>query len=102
MPRDETQLRLVCGVVAGLGFGFHGVFWNLSLIVESAALGLLMMSIVLCLLLRWGYAPGKLVISTRLHFVRTDSHCPTIAGVTCAGAPFVVLFLKPPWDATFS
>ena len=54
-PEEESQVRLVCGVVAGLGFGFHGQFWNLALIVGPDALGLLMISIVFCLLMRWAY-----------------------------------------------
>src|SRR5689334_20046852 len=52
---EEAQVRCVCGVVAGLGFGFNRQFWNLALIVTPDGLGLLITSIVFCLLLRWSY-----------------------------------------------
>src|SRR5438876_1061364 len=29
-PKEEAWLRVVCGGVAGMGFGFHGVFWGLA------------------------------------------------------------------------
>jgi hypothetical protein len=57
--REESRLRLVCGLVAGLGFGFHRFFWYFALVVESEALGLLLLSFVLCLLLRWAYCPRQ-------------------------------------------
>ena len=55
--RDEASLRVVCGAVAGMALGFHRVLWSQAVIVESTALGLLLFSIVLCLLLRWVQDP---------------------------------------------
>jgi hypothetical protein len=59
-PREESLVRCICGVVAGLGFGFNRRFWNLALIVRPDALGLLMTSIAFCLLFRWSYKPRQI------------------------------------------
>src|SRR5258706_7618742 len=58
-PKEERLLRLVCGSVAGMGFGFNGVFWGMAVIVDTLALGNLVFSIVLCLLMRWFYSPNR-------------------------------------------
>jgi hypothetical protein len=96
IPPEESKLRLVCGMVAGLGFGFQGMFWNFAVIIETLSLGLLMMATVLCLLLRWGSAPRQngylcaaaflfgLTLTVRISLA---SLAPTL--------PFLVLFFRP-------
>jgi hypothetical protein len=54
---EDSRLRCVCGVVASLGLAFHGVFWNLAITVDSTALGMLLLALVLCLLMRWTWRP---------------------------------------------
>jgi Protein of unknown function (DUF2723) len=58
-PKQETQLRLVCGCIAGLAFGFNGAVWEMAVIVDVWPLTLLLLSIVLCVLMRWAYSPGR-------------------------------------------
>jgi hypothetical protein len=58
-PVDETRLRVVCGCIAGMAFGFDNAFWNLAVIVEVWPLSLLLLSLVLVLLMRWFYAPTR-------------------------------------------
>ncbi len=55
----ENWLCLVCGLVAGLAFGFNGYFWSQAVIVEVYTFGVLSFAAVLCLLLRWMYAPHQ-------------------------------------------
>lgn len=57
--KKENWLCLVCGFVAGLCFGFNGFFWSQSVIVEVYTFGVLSFCLVLCLLLRWMYAPQQ-------------------------------------------
>ena len=58
--KKENWLCLVCGFAAGLCFGFNGFFWSQSVIVEVYTFGVLSFCMVLCLLLRWMYAPQQL------------------------------------------
>ena len=51
-PKEETQLRIVCGCIAGMAFGFNGAVWEMAVIVDVWPLTLLLLSIVLCLLMR--------------------------------------------------
>ncbi len=55
----ENWLCLICGLVAGLAFGFNGYFWSQAIIVEVYTFGVLSFAAVLCLLLRWMYAPHQ-------------------------------------------
>ncbi|MEO6034743.1 MAG: DUF2723 domain-containing protein [Verrucomicrobiota bacterium] len=57
--QKENWLCLVCGFAAGLCFGFNGFFWSQSVIVEVYTFGVLSFCLVLCLLLRWMYAPHQ-------------------------------------------
>jgi hypothetical protein len=95
-PAEELQVRLVCGVVAGLGFGFHGQFWNLALIVRPDALGLLMISIVLCLLTRWAHRTPQTRYLYTAAFIYGLSLAAQISLAALAPTlPLIVLFLKP-------
>ncbi|MDB6111255.1 MAG: hypothetical protein JWR69_3005 [Pedosphaera sp.] len=58
-PKEEQLLRAGCGCVAGLAFGFNGGFWNMAVVVGAWPLSLLLLSIVLCLLMRWLYRPER-------------------------------------------
>lgn len=57
--QKENWLCLVCGFAAGLCYGFNGYFWSQSVIVEVYTFGVLSFCLVLCLLLRWMYAPHQ-------------------------------------------
>jgi hypothetical protein len=39
LPKEENRLRVVCGAVAGLGFGLDKWFWHQAIIVDTWALG---------------------------------------------------------------
>jgi hypothetical protein len=93
---EESQVRYVCGVVAGLGFGFNGQFWNLALIARPDALGLLITSIVFCVLLRWSYKPRQIGYLYLAAFLYGLSLTVQISLASLAPAlPIVVLLLRP-------
>ncbi|EEF62479.1 protein O-mannosyl-transferase family [Pedosphaera parvula] len=58
-PNEGTQLRVTCGCIAGMAFGFDGAVWEMAVVVDVWPLTLLLLSIVLCLLMRWAYAPDR-------------------------------------------
>ena len=58
-PHEARALRVACGCVAGMGFGFDGGFWRTAVVASSWPLSLLLFSSVLCLLMRWMYAPNQ-------------------------------------------
>lgn len=58
-PKEENLLRIVCGYAVGLGFGFDGCVWSNAVVIDTRPLGLLLFSIVLCLLMRWVIAPDR-------------------------------------------
>ena len=55
----ENALCVVTGTVAGLLMGFNGYMWSQAVIVEVYTLSMVSLMAVLCLLLRWAYAPGQ-------------------------------------------
>jgi len=55
--KDEQRLRLVAGAIAGVTFGFHDEFWRSTVIVDVWPLSILLLSLVLCLLMRWTHQP---------------------------------------------
>src|SRR5438552_13802614 len=57
--KEEKWLRVIAGYVAGMAFGFNNAFWYYAVTVEVWALGLLLFVAVLCLLMRWFYAPDE-------------------------------------------
>jgi hypothetical protein len=57
LPNEVKSLRVVCGCVAGLAFGFDGCFWCKAVIPDPWPLGLLLFSLTLCFLTRWFFAP---------------------------------------------
>lgn len=94
--RDEVRLRVACGIVGALGFGIHGGFWQFAVIVESEALGLLMLSLVLCLLVRWAYRPRQYGYLYAAAFFYGLTLTVRISLAALAPAlPFVVLLIKP-------
>lgn len=56
--RQQTALRTIAGFVAGLSFAFDAEVWRHAVIADTWALSLFLLSAVLCLLMRWFYAPG--------------------------------------------
>jgi hypothetical protein len=94
--QEELYARGLCGVVAGLAFGFHGVFWNLAVIVGPDALGLLMIATVLCLLLRYACRPRQSRYLYAAAFIYGLSLTVQISLAALAPAlPLVVLFIRP-------
>lgn len=59
VPSQENRLRIVCGVVAGLGFGFDRSFWGLAVVVHTWPLAMCMFAFALALLMKWSYAPER-------------------------------------------
>lgn len=93
---EEAQLRLVCGVVAGLGFGLNGTFWNVALVDDSLALGMLLMSVVFCLLLRWSHTPYQVPYLYAAAFLYGVTLTARITLVALAPAlPLMVVFVRP-------
>jgi hypothetical protein len=92
---QEVSLRLVCGVVAGLGFAFHGVFWYFSVVAESTALAHLFLALVFCLLLRWTYRPRRMryLCAAAFTYGLAISVHSSMAALSPA-LPFVVIFIE--------
>jgi hypothetical protein len=59
-PRAERWIRAVAGFVAGMGLGLDRAFWSQAVIVESWALGGLLLAAALCLLMRWTNRPQRM------------------------------------------
>jgi len=58
--RNEQQaFRIVCGVVAGLGFGLDGCFWPKAVVADTWPLSLCLLMLTLCLLTRWFFTPQR-------------------------------------------
>jgi len=51
--REEMAIRVVCGGVAGLGFGFEGGYWRTAVVADTWPLSLGLFALTLCLLTRW-------------------------------------------------
>jgi hypothetical protein len=93
---DEKWLCAVSGCIAGFGFGFGGTFWGDAVIVETQPLGILLLSLTFCLLLRWVFALEEtsylyaaalvygLTLTVSLEF-----------SIALPALPFIVLFQKP-------
>lgn len=58
-PNEEKSLRVVCGCVAGLGFGFDGCFFGKTVIADPWPLSLFLFALTLCLLTRWFFLPQQ-------------------------------------------
>ncbi len=57
--REQTSLRIICGLVAGLGFGFDGCLWPRAVIADPWPLSLLLIAVSLCLLTRFFFLPAS-------------------------------------------
>lgn len=57
---DGKKLSTVCACVAGLMLGFDGAFWDRALIADPWNFSVLLFSITLVLLMRWGHAPEQM------------------------------------------
>ena len=55
----ERAISLVAGFAAGMLLGFNGFMWSQAVIVEVYTLSFLNFALVLCLLMRWLYAPHQ-------------------------------------------
>ena len=55
----ESVLCVVAGFCSGMLMGFNGFMWSQAVIVEVYTLSVLSLMAVLCLLLRWIYAPHQ-------------------------------------------
>ena len=58
-PKEESLLRVVCGLVAGLGFGFDRSFWGKAVIVDTWPFSILLLCITLSLFTKWFHAPHR-------------------------------------------
>jgi len=59
---SETEgrlLRVVCGCVAGAALGFDNGLWRKAVIADPWPLSLLLLALVLCLLMKWSFAPQR-------------------------------------------
>ena len=94
---QENWLRVVCGCVAGMGFGFDSAFWHQAVIVETTTFGILLFSTLLYLLWRWVHAPEQTGYLCAAFFVYGLTLTVNLSMTVAApGLPFIVLFRKPP------
>jgi len=56
---EERVLRTVAGFVAGMGFGFNNAYWLMAVTVETKPLTIAVLTLAVCLLLRWSYATER-------------------------------------------
>jgi len=57
--KGQKRVQLVCGCVAGLGFGFDGCFWCKAVVVDTWPLSLCLLAVTICFLTRWFFAPQQ-------------------------------------------
>lgn len=57
--KEEIVLRVLCGVVAGLAFGFDKQFWRNAISGMPWSLGLLLFTAALALLMSWIHNPAR-------------------------------------------
>jgi hypothetical protein len=95
-PKASQALRVVCGGVAGLAFGLDGAFWRKAVVVDPWPLSMLLLTIVLCLLMRWLDAPDRrrwLYVAALVYgLALTNSQALAVAG---PGLVFVVFLGTP-------
>ncbi len=94
--RVENLLCLVAGFVAGTLLAFNGYMWSQSVIVEVYPFSVLSLMGVICLLLRWMYAPHQkryLYLAWLLFGVCFTNHQTLI--VAAMGLEIVVIAAKP-------
>lgn len=58
VPKEENLLRVVCGCIAGMAFGFDRAFWDVAVIVDVWPFTILLFALTICLLMRWVYSPN--------------------------------------------
>jgi hypothetical protein len=56
---EQNLIRIVCGTVAGLGFGLDGCFWPKAVIADTWPLSLLLLALTICFLTRWFFLPEQ-------------------------------------------
>jgi hypothetical protein len=88
--QDEVNARLICGVVAGLGFGYNGYFWYAAIRPDPDPLGLLLWAVTLCLLMRWFFAPDERRYLVAAAFVYGLTLTNNQILVAAAGLPFLI------------
>ncbi len=92
-PKQETRLRLVCGAVAGMTFGFDSAFWSQAVIVEVFALGAALFGLTICFFMRWFFVPERMKYFYAAVFVYglalTNNQFVIVAVL---GLPFLVMF----------
>jgi hypothetical protein len=90
--REGKWLRAVCGYVAGMIFGFNGAFWRKALIPDPWPLSMLCFCVVLCLLMRWLFAPAqkRFLYAASLLYGLTLTNSQMMLGV---GPPLLVIVL---------
>ena len=94
--REENWLRILCGCVAGLGFAFDRSVWSEVVIVETKALGLLLFSLILGLLLRWVFAPEeKRYLYASFFFYGLSLNTSLVLAIAAPGLPFIILLRCP-------
>lgn len=90
--RGENALRIICGYVAGMAFGFNGAFWCKAIVADPWPLSMLLFSITLCLLLRWFQEPHrkKYLYTAFFAYGLTLSNSQALA-VAAPSFPFLVM-----------
>jgi hypothetical protein len=58
-PAERKRILLVCSCVAGLAFGFDGMFWQSGLIADAWTLSVLLFATTICLFTKWAAAPER-------------------------------------------
>lgn len=95
-PNAERWIRAVAGFASGMAFGLDRVVWSQAVIVEAWALSLLLLSLLLCSLMRWTFRPEQLSFLYAALFV-----CGLSLGTNQAlvlivlGFEVVVVFARP-------
>lgn len=57
--KEQTAFRIVCGCVAGMGFGLDGCFWRRAVVPDQWNFNVFLFALVLCLLTRWFFVPEQ-------------------------------------------
>lgn len=94
-PREVSWLRFVSGAIAGMSYGFNGLVWQTSVVVDTAPLSICLFSLVLCLLTTWAHVPKRkrYLYLAVLVFGLAIGASPILLPAAL-GLPFFVMFVE--------
>ncbi len=57
--KEQNAIRMICGSVAGVGFGLDGCFWSRAVVPDQWNFNVFLFALLLCLLTQWLFEPSR-------------------------------------------